>query len=72
MTAATPVGPASRRAIHGVWGFVLSLVMSSVTLVLMVFMLPAGIADGLLSGAALVLMLVGRYGTTPIIGDSDR
>lgn len=45
-----------------VWGFVLSLVMVASTIVLMIFMLPAGIADGLLSGGALVLMLWARYG----------
>lgn len=45
-----------------VWGFALSLVMVASTIVLMIFMLPAGIADGLLSGGALVLMLWARYG----------
>jgi uncharacterized membrane protein (DUF2068 family) len=45
-----------------VWGLALSLVNCVVTLVLMVFLLPAGLADGLLSGAALVLMLLARLG----------
>lgn len=44
------------------WGLALSLIMCAVTLVLMIFMLPAGIADGLLSGAALVLLLRGWLG----------
>jgi uncharacterized membrane protein (DUF2068 family) len=44
------------------WGFALSLVMCGVTLVLMVFLLPAGIADGILSGTALVLLLRGWFG----------
>jgi uncharacterized membrane protein (DUF2068 family) len=39
------------------WGLALSLVNCTVTLVLMIFLLPAGIADGLLSGTALVLIL---------------
>lgn len=50
------------------WGYVLSLVNCSVTLVLMVFMLPAGVVDGLFSGGALVLLLLARYGKTPIHG----
>lgn len=49
------------------WGFALSLVNCTVTLVLMVFMLPAGVADGLLSGAALVLLLMARYGSRRIL-----
>jgi uncharacterized membrane protein (DUF2068 family) len=44
------------------WGLALSLVNCTVTLVLMIFLLPAGIADGLLSGAALVLILHGWLG----------
>lgn len=44
------------------WGFALALILCGVTLVLMIFMLPAGIADGLLSGTALVLLLRGRLG----------
>lgn len=48
------------------WGYALSLINCSVTLVLMIFMLPAGIADGILSGAALLLLLFARYGKTPI------
>jgi len=41
------------------WGVVTSLVMCLTTLTLMVFLLPAGIADGILSGAALLLILRG-------------
>lgn len=44
------------------WGLVLSLINCVVTLVLMIFLLPAGIADGLLSGTALVLILHGWLG----------
>ncbi|MGO2194457.1 MULTISPECIES: hypothetical protein [unclassified Brachybacterium] len=45
------------------WGLALSLMMCLVTLVLMVFLLPPGIDDGILSGAALVLILRGWLGT---------
>lgn len=48
------------------WGYALSLINCVVTLALMIFMLPAGIADGLLSGSALVLLLMARYGKSPI------
>lgn len=48
------------------WGFVLSLINIIVTLALMLFMLPAGIFDGLLSGGALVLLLIGYFGDRPI------
>ncbi|MFT2691405.1 hypothetical protein [Clavibacter zhangzhiyongii] len=44
------------------WGLALAAVMCAVTLVLMVFLLPAGILDGVLSGAALVLLLHARLG----------
>ncbi len=48
------------------WGYALSVINCSVALVLMIFMLPAGIADGIRSGAALLLLLVARYGKTAI------
>jgi uncharacterized membrane protein (DUF2068 family) len=48
------------------WGLALSVVMCAVTLVLMIFLLPAGIADGLLSGAALVLILFAWFGSRRI------
>ena len=44
------------------WGLGLSLINCVVTLTLMIFLLPAGIADGVLSGTALVLMLFARLG----------
>jgi uncharacterized membrane protein (DUF2068 family) len=44
------------------WGLALAAVMCGVTLVLMVFLLPAGILDGVLSGTALVLLLHARLG----------
>lgn len=49
------------------WGLYLSLIMCTVTLALMIFMLPAGVADGLLSGAALVLILMGYSGKQRIM-----
>ena len=33
----------------------------------LIFILPAGIADGLLSGRAMILLLMARYGKTPIV-----
>jgi hypothetical protein len=48
------------------WGLVLSVINCSVTMVLMVFMLPAGILDGLLACAALVLLLTAYFGTRPL------
>jgi ABC-type uncharacterized transport system permease subunit len=49
-----------------VWGVALSAAMCVVTLVLMIFLLPAGIADGILSGIALVLLAQGWFGTRRI------
>ncbi|NLA65409.1 MAG: DUF2127 domain-containing protein [Leucobacter sp.] len=49
------------------WGYALSFINCVVTLVLMLFMLPAGIADGLLSGTALILLLLARYGKEPLL-----
>jgi hypothetical protein len=48
------------------WGLALSVINCSVTMVLMVFMLPAGVVDGLLACAALVLLLTAYFGTRPI------
>ena len=47
------------------WGLGLSLVNCIVTLILMVFLLPAGLLDGVLSGTALVLILFAWLGHTP-------
>ncbi|WP_241985191.1 hypothetical protein [Cryobacterium sp. TMS1-20-1] len=47
------------------WGLALSLINCVVTLALMVLLLPAGLLDGVLSGAALVLLLFARFGQTP-------
>lgn len=49
------------------WGFGLSVINCLVTMVLMLFLLPAGIADGLLAVSALTLLLMGFFGTRSII-----
>lgn len=49
------------------WGFTLSLIMIAVTFVLMIFMLPSGIADGVLSGLAAIFILTGYFGHKKII-----
>jgi hypothetical protein len=48
------------------WGLALSVINCVVTMVLMVFMLPAGILDGLLACSALVLLLTAHFGTRPL------
>lgn len=48
------------------WGLALTVVMCVVTFVLMIFMLPAGIADGLLSGGAFVLIVLAWFGPRSI------
>lgn len=48
------------------WGLVLSVINCIITLILMMFMLPAGIMDGILAGSALVLILMGYFGEKKI------
>jgi len=48
------------------WGLALSLINCVVTMALMIFMLPAGLVDGVLAGGALVLILTGYFGRSPI------
>jgi uncharacterized membrane protein (DUF2068 family) len=48
------------------WGLALSIVNCVVTMALMIFMLPAGLVDGVLACGALVLMLTGYFGKTAI------
>jgi hypothetical protein len=43
------------------WGFMLSGIISAITLLLMPFMPPAGILDGFLAAVALILILVQFY-----------
>ena len=49
------------------WGLALSVINCVVTLALMIFLLPAGIVDGVLSGSALLLMLQAWFGAAPIL-----
>lgn len=49
------------------WGLALSLIISSITLTLMMFLLPAGIMDGILSGSTWILMLMQFYGDKTIV-----
>ncbi len=49
------------------WGLALSIINCVTTMVLMMFMLPAGIVDGILAGTALVLILIGYFGDREVI-----
>ncbi len=48
------------------WGLILSAINCVITLALMMFMLPAGIIDGILAAAALILILTQYYGKKAI------
>ena len=48
------------------WGLALSVINCVITLALMMFLLPAGIMDGLLAGPALLLMLIQYFGDKKI------
>ena len=43
------------------WGFILSVINCMTTMNLMLFRIPAGIADGILACTALVLLLAGYF-----------
>ena len=51
------------------WGLVLSVINCIVTMILMMFMLPVGIMDGVLSCTALILILMQYFGNEKIISD---
>ena len=51
------------------WGLVLSVIICIITITLMMFLLPAGIMDGILAGSALILILMGFYGDRKINRD---
>lgn len=52
------------------WAFALSLIMCATTLILMIFMLPAGLLDGVLTGTAVVLLLRAWIGPArPLLTD---
>lgn len=48
------------------WGLVLSVLNCVLTMALMMFMLPAGVLDGILAGSALILLLTQYFGTSKI------
>lgn len=48
------------------WGLALSVINCAVTMALMIFMLPAGIVDGILACSALVLTVMGYFGDREI------
>lgn len=49
------------------WGLVLSAINCVITITLMMFLLPAGVMDGILAGAALVLILTQYFGDRKIV-----
>lgn len=49
------------------WGFALGIILCITTLILMTFYLPAGIADGLLTGIILIALLITYFGGKPIV-----
>jgi uncharacterized membrane protein (DUF2068 family) len=48
------------------WGFILALINCIVTMALMIFMLLAGIMDGILSCTIIVILLMGYFGKSKI------
>ena len=49
------------------WSWWLAMIMCIITLILMIFMIPSGIGDGILAGSATVWLLIARYGKLKII-----
>ena len=49
------------------WGLVLSILNCIITMILMMFMLPAGIMDGVLACSSLILVLTQYFGDKKII-----
>ena len=49
------------------WGLSLSVINCVVTMILMMFMLPAGVMDGVLACSALILILTQYYGDKKIM-----
>lgn len=49
------------------WGLALSVINCVVTMILMIFILPASIMDGILSCSALILILLQYFGNRKII-----
>lgn len=49
------------------WGLTLSVINCVITMALMMFMLPAGIMDGILASSSLILILTQYFGEKKII-----
>lgn len=49
------------------WGLVLSVINCIITMILMVFILPAGILDGIFAASALILILTQYFGRKKIV-----
>lgn len=49
------------------WGLVLSILNCIITMILMMFMLPAGIMDGVLACSSLILILTQYFGDKKIV-----
>ncbi len=49
------------------WGLVLAVIMCIITLILMMFLLPAGVMDGIFSGIVLILLLTQYFGDKKIV-----
>lgn len=49
------------------WGLVLSIINCVITMIIMIFMLPAGVMDGVLACSALILILTKYYGKNSIV-----
>ena len=49
------------------WGLALAVICATVTLTLMMFVLPAGIMDGILAGTVLILLLSAYLGKKQIV-----
>lgn len=49
------------------WGLILSIINCVITMALMMFMLPAGIFDGVLACSALILILIQYFGNKKIV-----
>ncbi|MDI9470923.1 MAG: DUF2127 domain-containing protein [Bacillota bacterium] len=51
------------------WGLALSVINCVTTIILMMFLLPAGIVDGILAGSALVIILMQYFGDKKIVSE---
>jgi uncharacterized membrane protein len=49
------------------WGWVLAILMSTITFSMLTLYLPAGATDAVLSGGALILLLAGKFYGMPIV-----